>query len=120
MKANGFSLIEVLAALAVLSIALGAAVQAMGQSALNAAHLRDKTIAHWVAMNQSAELRIRKVWPSPGIQQGEEEMAGQHWRWQTKTSNTQATSVRRLDITVHNSNQSGDPLVRLESYLPKP
>lgn len=118
---HGFSLIEVLIALVVLGIALGAAIQATGQQARNATHLRDRTLAHWVAMNQTAEQRIRTIWPAPGIFQGEESLAGRTWYWTLTVANTQATAVRRVDVSVFNQpDRSSLPLARLEAYLPKP
>ena len=120
-RETGFSLIEVLTALAVLGIALSAAVQATGQQARNATYLRDRTLAHWVAMNQAAEQRIRNTWPAPGIFQGEETMAGRTWYWSLTIKETQASAIRRMDIDVFPaSNRSSAPLTRLEAYLPKP
>lgn len=119
--AQGFSLIEVLTALAVLAIALSAAVQATGQQARNATHLRDRTLAHWVAMNQAAERRIHNKWPAPGQFQGEESMGGRTWYWSMSIANTQATAVRRMNISVfQHSNRSTTPVAHLEAYLTKP
>lgn len=118
---KGFSLIEVLVALAVLGIALGAAVQSTGQQARNATYLRDRTLAHWVAMNQAAEQRIYQRWPGPGVLHGEERMGARTWYWSMTVADTQATSVRRLNVAVYDVfDRSSDPLARLEAYLPKP
>lgn len=119
--ARGFSLIEVLVALAVLGIALGAAVQAVGQQARHATYLRDRTLAHWVAMNQAAEQRIQHRWPSPGLFQGEARMAGRSWYWDLAVVETQSTDIRRLNVAVFKTfDRSTAPVARLEAYLPRP
>ena len=53
MKTNdGFTLLEVLVALAILAISLAVLLKISAQNANNAAYLRDKTFAHWIALNQ--------------------------------------------------------------------
>lgn len=120
-RACGFSLIEILVALTVLAVALGAAVQATGQQARHAIHLRDRSVGHWVAMNHATEQRIRRHWPAPGLFQGEEQMAGRRWYWQVQVSDTQAATIRRLNIAVFpHVSRDGVPVARLEAYLAKP
>ena len=54
---SGFTLIEVLVALAIVTIGMGALLAALGSSADSASYQRDKTFAEWVALN-----RIEEVW----------------------------------------------------------
>lgn len=83
---DGFTLIEVLVALAVLAISLGAIIQSIGNSASHAGYLREKTVAHWVAMNQIAEAQSNNKAPSAGATSGKEEMAGHEWHWRMVTT----------------------------------
>lgn len=118
---SGFSLIEVLTALAVLAIALSAAVGAASRFADNAAYLRDRTLAHWVAMNQAAERRILRGWPAVGSSKGEEQMGSRTWYWTVRVETTRADAVKRLLVEVRAvPEQDAPPLARLESYLAKP
>ena len=55
---RGFTLLEVLVALAVIAIALASIIKAVGTGAANASYLRDKTFAHWVAANRLAQMQI--------------------------------------------------------------
>lgn len=79
-----FTLIEVLAALLVLSIAMVAWQLRMSQNLDSASYLRDKTVASWVALNQLELLRIARrrggTAPLAGLQ-GSVTMAGTTWYW---------------------------------------
>ena len=87
-------------ALAVLAIALGALIKGGMENATNAAYLRDKALADWVAMNRIAEVRLAGGWPETGTTRGTVEMARREWRWTVKISTTFDGDVRRLDVAV--------------------
>ena len=61
--ARGFTLVEVLVALAVVAIALGAGMKAAGALTDNAQRLGDVTAAQWCADNHITQLRLSKVYP---------------------------------------------------------
>jgi general secretion pathway protein I len=98
---KGFTLLEVLVATAVIAIALAAIIRLAAMSSSNLALLRDKTIAHWVAMNQIAELQASETYPPIGRSSGEEEMAGREWHWSMEIQNTPDKDLRRVQIQVH-------------------
>ena len=106
-RLKGFTLLEVLVALAVLAIAMAALIKVSGSNASNAAYLKEKTFAHWVAVNKANELRLADTWPSVGTSKGTVFMAEQEWRWQVKVSNTPDKNVRRLDIQVNREGAEG-------------
>lgn len=64
--ARGFTLIEVLIALAIVAIALGAILRAMGQMASDTEDERARMLALWSADNALSELRVSQVWPPVG------------------------------------------------------
>ncbi|MBF0263353.1 MAG: type II secretion system minor pseudopilin GspI [Magnetococcales bacterium] len=120
-NARGFSLLETVAALAVLAVALAASMRVVGEYARNASYLKERTLAHWVAMNQATEWRLRHEWPEPGMRQGMERMADRDWHWRVLISTTQEETVRRLEVLVRpEEGETTQPLARLESYLAKP
>lgn len=98
--AGGFSLIEVVIALAVLAIALSALINSASTATTNTISLRDKTFAHWVAMNKLEEIRLSGKWPAVGIKKGESELAGQKWEVETTINGTPDPDIQRLDVRI--------------------
>jgi general secretion pathway protein I len=64
--ARGFTLIEVLIALAIIAIALGAVLRAIGSLASDTDSARARLLALWSADNALSELRVSAVWPDVG------------------------------------------------------
>ncbi len=99
---KGFTLFEVMIALAIVAIALAALVQAARANANNAAYLRDKTFAQWVAVNKMTEWRVNKDWLNTGEQKGHDLMGGNDWYWSAKiSSETLDKNIRKVDFTVY-------------------
>lgn len=97
---RGFTLIEVLAALVIVSIGMLSVITAVSQTASNSIYLRDKTIAHWIAMNRLTEARLQRSAPRIDKSSDEVEMAGRRWRWTMNVTQTPVETVRRIDVNV--------------------
>jgi general secretion pathway protein I len=101
MRAHkGFTLIEVLVALAIVAIGMFAVLQSVGSSADSAVYLRDKTFAGWIALNQLAQTRLSTQTPSVGSTEGELDYAGRHWRWRQEVSDGGFPGILRVDVSV--------------------
>lgn len=98
---KGFTLIEVMVALLVLSIALTGAVKVMGNGARNAALLSQKTFAQWVGLNQLTTVKLKGVWLKTGQSKGEVKMADQQWQWEQNVIKTEIDDVNRLEVSVY-------------------
>ena len=96
---RGFTLLEVLIAMAVISIALTAIIKAGSDTTANTAYLKEKTYAHWVAMNRMAELQAEKDWPSVGTDSDTVEIMGQEWEWIQTTTETVDPNLRLYDTS---------------------
>lgn len=116
---TGFTLIEVLVALAVLSIALAAVVRTMGQSIDLATDLRERTVALWVAHERAVTLQLGKTWPDLDTTRGKTEMGGREWEWQQQVTSTEVAGMRRVDIEVRTPN-SPDVRGRMSIFLREP
>jgi general secretion pathway protein I len=99
-RARAFTLIEVLAALIIVSLGMLGVIQAVGQTASNGSYLREKTLAHWVAMNKVTEVRLQKTAPKVDKTSDEVEMAGRKWRWTMTVQQTPVETIRRIDVSV--------------------
>ncbi len=119
-KYHGFTLLEILVALAIVAVALGAIISEVSRHLNNTAQLRDRTISHWVAMNLVTEQQINNKWPSVSKIKGNTTMASQEWFWTMTITDTADDRIRRLDITVDNSKDSTTPQTSIIAYLGKP
>ncbi len=97
---NGFTLIEVLIALVIISVALAAAMRATGMATTTADEVTMRTYATWVAQNRAAELTARRLFPSVGVESGQSDMAGTAFRWTTTTNETPNADFRKVEIAV--------------------
>jgi len=115
---RGFTLLEVLVALAVIAIGLAAAIRVGATNGANAIHLRDKTFAQYVAANKATELLLQADWPAVGTQRGHAALGPVEWSWTTRISETFDARVRRVDVEVGRDGES--PLATLSAFLPQP
>ena len=118
----GFTLLEVLIALAVLALSMGAAIKAVGDYTNNEAYLRDRTIAMWVARNVLVRFQVENEWPDVGERKGTEEMGRREWRWLGVISQTEEEELRRLDVKVFalDSEDDESPISVLSGFLVQP
>ena len=115
---RGFTLIEILAAVAVLAIALAAILSGMARYAENASYIREKTIALWVAHNRLTEIKIAGGWPDTGTSNDTVEMAGEKWKWNETVQSTPDDHLRRIDVTVQREDQDAT-LASLSGFVGK-
>jgi len=120
-RQRGFTLLEVLIALAVLAIAMGAIIKAAGDYTGNHAWLRDRTLATWVARNVLVQLQVENAWPSVGERKGTQEMGRREWRWLARISQTDEAQLRRLDVEVYLLDaEDEEPVSVLSGFLRQP
>ena len=121
-RLQGFTLLEVLIALAVLALAMGAVIKATSDYTSNQSYLRDRTMAMWVARNVLVQHQIEGEWLSVGEVKGTQEMGDQEWRWLTRISQTEESELRRLDVEVYpvDSDDDENPVSVLSGFLRQP
>ncbi len=98
--AQGFTLVEILVALAVLAIALTATARSLGAALDTTAALRDRTLARWVAEDRLSEIELRREWPALDVKEGDADMGGRAFHWLQQTGVTPAARMRRVEVSV--------------------
>lgn len=97
---RGFTLLEVMLALAIFALAATAVLQIASGALSNQQILEEKTVAGWVAENQTALLYLMTREQRAVRHQGESDMAGSRWYWRTIPLNTGNALLRAVDIEV--------------------
>jgi general secretion pathway protein I len=99
--ARGFTLIEVLVALAILAVALAAVVRSASIAADGTIELKERLLATWVAQNRVAEYAARTVWPEIGTRAGDAEQGGVTFAWRETVTATANPLFRRVEVQVY-------------------
>jgi len=113
-NSRGFTLLEVLIALAIVAMSAGALLGTITSSASNVIYLKDKTLAEWVAMNRLTEIRIARQFPSPGKRTGSAEMGGQRWQWEEEVAELPIKGMFRIDVRARPTGEAVDDTRELE------
>jgi general secretion pathway protein I len=117
-RARGFTLVEVVVALAIVAIGMFAVFRTIGDTAHNVGTLRDRTIAAWIADNRITEIRLTGQLPSVDQTEGEVEMAGRRWHWVATVSQTQVSGLRRVDVRVRREEDAeGTSIAALAGFV---
>lgn len=121
MRSRGFTLVEVMVALAIVAIALPALLVALAQQSDDTAYLRDKTTAQMVAANKLAEMRLvigsTRVLKA-GKDSGVATLAERDWYWWVETIGTPVEKFFRVNIQVALDEEGQDqPLYTLSGFM---
>jgi general secretion pathway protein I len=114
-RPRGFTLIEVLVALAVVAIALLGLVRVAAMQVRDVDALRERTLAGWVAANVLEETRLASAMPATGRSDGRTELAARSWLWTRDVVSTADSHVRRIDIKVYEG-EAKEPLASLSGF----
>lgn len=115
---RGFTLIEVVVALAILGIGMLAVFKTIGDTVNNVEVLRDRSFAQWIADNRITEVRLTGEMPSVEETAGEVEFAGRQWHWVSTVSQTQVRGLRRIDVSVRRDEDPDDSsIVTLSGFV---
>lgn len=121
---RGFTLIEILVALSIIAIALGSLIKASGSHTHSASYLKQKTLAHYVAMNEIALLQTKGQWPDLGTIKKSSMMAEHEWFWTQEVlevldpiSQKPSSLTREVKILVYPDDARDHSLIQLQTYI---
>jgi general secretion pathway protein I len=113
--ARGFTLIEVLVALAIVAIALAAGTQASSALVRNAQRESDMLLAQLCAENELVKARLARQMPPVGESGLACEQAGVRFNLTVSTTPTLNPNFRRVDVQVRDLDES--PILRLSTVV---
>jgi general secretion pathway protein I len=116
-RTGGFTLLEVMVALAIVSIGLIAVFNGIIQMAHSTSMLRERALADWIAMNTISEIRISRDFPDVGRLDGSTEFAGRQWRWEATVSETGVNDLRRIDMAVAYEDRPEDAITIMTGFV---
>jgi general secretion pathway protein I len=124
---RGFTLVEVLVALIIVAMGLGALMVAVSGTARTSGYLRDKTLAEWIALNHLSEIRlnlnqtplVNSTLTNSTPDSVQLNFAGRKWHYDTRYFDTTFTSMKRVVVRVYagDKNTKGNPLAEATGFL---
>lgn len=122
-RLHGFTLIEVMVAMAIVAFAVSSLLFSVGKQVDNSAYLREKILAQWVALNvlQEAQLKARATEKFPDDKtSGDIKLADRQWQWEMHSSKTDDKNILQLDVNVFaGENRNDDPTSSVSGYIDK-
>lgn len=111
----GFTLLEVLVALAIVAVTLAAGLRAAGALVDSAQRLADTSAAQWCADNQLTQIRLGRQFPGIGESSFECEQLGRRYLGTVRAQPTPNPNFRRVDAQVRGEN--GAPLLTVSTVV---
>ena len=118
-KQAGFTLIEVLVALAIIAVAMAAAVRVAGLMTQSNGLLRDKSLALLAAQSRLAELRLEGRLPI-GLKSVDCDQGRLQLRCEQAIGAATAPGLLRVSVQVRERSREAPPLARLETLVSRP
>ena len=118
---KGFTLLEVMVAMAVLAIAGMSLVAMVRENLINSQYLADKRPAYWVAENKMTDIRLEGKWPASEWLPETEELSGRTWYVRSRSVKTMSDDFRAVEVEVRvDKNSDTSPLAFLQTHMLKP
>jgi general secretion pathway protein I len=122
-KSRGFTLIEIMVALAIFAVVSAALIRNASMSVRQTAIVTERTLAWWVGENQLSEMRSvsrdPENYPPIGNKTLSVRMAQIDWEIQVDVKSTQNENMRRVEISVFSDDDLDVPLANIHGFLGK-
>jgi general secretion pathway protein I len=118
-RTHGFTLVEVMVALAIIALSLTAVAAKMARMIDTSNSMQERTFASWIAQNKITELRLANVIPEVTTTSGDLEYANRTWRWRAVVSETGIENLYRVDVEV-TSGDSNAVIRKVTGFIGEP
>ena len=115
---TGFTLLEVLVALVIVGVALGASLRAIGSLTQNSDHLRSAMMATWSAENRLSQIRLSKAFPDIGLSNFPCPQDDLPFTCQQEVFATPNPSFRRVEVSVVDDRNPERRIIKLSQVVP--
>jgi general secretion pathway protein I len=117
---KGFTILEVLIAMAILAVAGAAVVRSTAEHLTAVTVLRDITFSSWVAENRLVEIQLDSQWPPKNNKKGKSVMAGVEWFWRQEVETVTDKKMRKVTVHVMANEDDKDSVYQLTTFLGDP
>lgn len=117
----GFTLVEVMVALAIFALAGGAVMKSAYEHLRSLSVLENITFATWVANNELTRSNLESTikWPLDKARKGESQMAGNTWYWEREVVKTADETLYQVTVTVSLEQNMSSPVTSVTSFMAK-
>ncbi|KQX99026.1 type II secretion system protein GspI [Rhodanobacter sp. Root480] len=119
-SAHGFTLVEVLVALAIVAVSLLAVLRVAAQGSNHLGELRARLFAGWVATDRLAEHHARGDWLPVGMRTGIQRQGDLDLGWREQVSATPNPAFRRIDVFVFEPARPAHALAHTVGFVTNP
>ncbi len=116
-KMKGMTLLEVIVALAVFSIAAIAITKSLSELISNMPILEERTLAQWVVDNQLVDMRLSPTFPDVGRTDGQTQLAGKDWYWRQQVIKTDDDNFRLVKVSVSDNDNFKRTIAEVSTYV---
>lgn len=115
-RSRGFTLIEVMLALSIFTLAALAGLQVASEHLRSISMIEERAFATMVASNRLAQLHVSENWPPQDDASGTMEMAERSWFWRQQVVETVTDGLREVTVIV-SADEDGEEAARLVGFV---